>query len=47
MKHSLSLSDSTVPEGLSATDATKAVEATRKAIQTFARDRQDYQVVVN
>jgi type IV pilus assembly protein PilM len=38
VKHSLTLTDSTVPEGLSAADATKAVEATRKAIQTFARE---------
>jgi type IV pilus assembly protein PilM len=38
VKHELTLTDSTVPEGLSAEQATKCVEALRKAIQTFARE---------
>jgi type IV pilus assembly protein PilM len=38
VKHELTLTDSTVPEGLTAAEATKAVEAARKAIQTFARE---------
>jgi len=38
VKHALTLTDSTVPEGLTAEQATKAVEAARKAVQTFARE---------
>jgi type IV pilus assembly protein PilM len=38
VKHELTLTDSTVPEGLTPDQATKAVEAMRKAIQTFARE---------
>jgi type IV pilus assembly protein PilM len=38
VKHELTLTDSTIPEGLTAEQATKCVEALRKAIQTFARE---------
>jgi type IV pilus assembly protein PilM len=38
VKHELTLTDSTVPEGLTAEQATTCVEALRKAIQTFARE---------
>jgi type IV pilus assembly protein PilM len=38
VKHELTLTDSTVPEGLTAEQATKCVEALRKAIQTFTRE---------
>jgi len=38
VKHDLTLTDSTVPEGLTAEQATRCVEALRKAIQTFARE---------
>ena len=38
VKRSMTLTDSTVPHGLNAEQATKAVEAVRKAIQTFARE---------
>ena len=38
MKHELTLTDSTIPDGLNAEQATKCVEALRKAIQTFARE---------
>jgi type IV pilus assembly protein PilM len=38
VKHELTLTDSTVPEGLSAEQATKCVEALLKATQTFARE---------
>jgi type IV pilus assembly protein PilM len=38
VKHELTLTDSTVPEGLSAEQATRCVEALRKAAQTFARE---------
>jgi type IV pilus assembly protein PilM len=38
VKHELTLTDSTLPEGLTADQATKCVEALRKATQTFARE---------
>jgi type IV pilus assembly protein PilM len=38
VKHELTLTDSTIPDGLNAEQATKCVEALRKAIQTFARE---------
>ena len=38
VKHELTLTDSTIPEGLTAEQATACVEALRKAIQTFARE---------
>jgi type IV pilus assembly protein PilM len=38
VKHELTLTDSTLPEGLTPEQATKCVEALRKAIQTFARE---------
>jgi type IV pilus assembly protein PilM len=38
VKHELTLTDSTLPDGLTAEQATKAVEAMRKAVQTFARE---------
>jgi type IV pilus assembly protein PilM len=38
VKHALTLTDSTVPEGLTADEAARAAEAARKAVQTFARE---------
>jgi type IV pilus assembly protein PilM len=38
VKHELTLTDSTVPEGLTAQQATKVVEAMRGAVHTFARE---------
>jgi type IV pilus assembly protein PilM len=38
VKHELTLTDSTVPDGLSAEQATRCVEALLKATQTFARE---------
>jgi type IV pilus assembly protein PilM len=38
VKHELTLTDSTLPDGLTADQATKCVEALRKATQTFARE---------
>jgi type IV pilus assembly protein PilM len=38
VKRALTLTDTSVPEGLTADQATKAREAMRKAIQTFARE---------
>jgi type IV pilus assembly protein PilM len=38
VKHSLSLTNGAVPEGLTADQAKQAVDALRKAIQTFARE---------
>jgi type IV pilus assembly protein PilM len=38
VKHELTLTDSTVPEGLTPEQATKAVEAMRRAVHTFARE---------
>jgi type IV pilus assembly protein PilM len=38
VKHSLTLTDGPVPEGLTAEQAKKAVDAVRKAIQTFVRE---------
>jgi type IV pilus assembly protein PilM len=38
VKHELTLTDSTLPEGLTPEQATTCVEALRKAIQTFARE---------
>jgi type IV pilus assembly protein PilM len=38
IKHELTLTDSTVPEGLTPEQATKVVEAMRRAVHTFARE---------
>jgi type IV pilus assembly protein PilM len=38
VKHELTLTDSTLPDGLTADQATQCVEALRKATQTFARE---------
>jgi type IV pilus assembly protein PilM len=38
VKHELTLTDSTVPDGLTPEQATKAVEAMRRAVHTFARE---------